>query len=214
MKNLFSVIQGSHSQTLKFFNDISRQKSQISMIIPNVTKRKKHRTTCCTWSPHTSYNHSWVFFRKSVQSSYLIWWIIIIISIFRLGCCLCPIQLGLAAPGYAEHWLSHSDHVFRGLPFPLGPGSRRSVTDLIQDVACCCTCPYHLSRPLRRTAAVISLMPSFWSSETEDVSRSRGLWCHKSSGSWCGIGPRHYSDVIMSAMAFQITSLTSVYSTV
>ena len=63
---------------------------------------------------------------------------------------------------------THSDHVFLGLPFPLGPGSGRSVTDLMRDMARC-TCPYHLSRPLQRTA-VISLMPSFWSSETEDVS--------------------------------------------
>ena len=42
------------------------------------------------------------------------------------------------------------------------------MTDFIQDVARC-TWPYHLSRPLRRTA-VISLIPSFWSSEAEVVS--------------------------------------------
>ena len=67
--------QGSHRQASKNFNDISRQKSQISMIILNVANRKT-RTTCYAWSPHTSYDHYWVFLRKSGKSSYLIWWII------------------------------------------------------------------------------------------------------------------------------------------
>ena len=48
---------------------------------------------------------------------------------------------------------THSDHVFLGLPFPLGPGSRRSETDLIQDMARC-TCSYHLSHPLGRTPEI------------------------------------------------------------
>ena len=107
---------------------------------------------------------------------------IIIISIFRLRCCPCHIQWGWTLalqaslscgskpvrPHSLISVLAHSDHVFLGLPVILGPGSRRSVTDLIQDLACC-TCPYHLSHLLRRTA-VISLLPNFWSSETEDVS--------------------------------------------
>ena len=56
-----------------FFNDASRQKSQISMMILNVTKRKKHRTTCHAWSPHTSYDHHWVFcfFQKICKVSLL-----------------------------------------------------------------------------------------------------------------------------------------------
>ena len=54
-----------------FFNDISRQKYQISMTIIHVTKQKKHRTTCYTWSPHTSYDHYGVLIRKSVKSSYI-----------------------------------------------------------------------------------------------------------------------------------------------
>ena len=112
-----------------------------------------------------------------------------IISIFRLGCCPCPIQWGWqhqAMPNSGSpsisvlcvnpqsghnHWYQSwhiLDRAFLGLPFPLGPGSRRSETDLILDVARC-TCRYHLSCPLWRTA-VISLMPSFWSSGTDDVS--------------------------------------------
>ena len=56
-----------------FFNDIWRQKSQISMTILNVTKWKKHWTTCSAWSSHTSYDHYWVFLRKSAKSSFSIW---------------------------------------------------------------------------------------------------------------------------------------------
>ena len=114
--------------------------------------------------------------------------IIIITSIFRLGCCLCPIQCGWQhqamsttsflwvsvlrvsasqatcpdiSPDTCRPCLSRSS-------FPSRPGSGKSVTDLIQGVARC-TCPYHLSRPLRCTA-VISLMPNFLSSEAEGVS--------------------------------------------
>ena len=37
---------------------------------------EKQGTTCYTWSLHTSYDHYWVFLRKSVKSYYFIWWII------------------------------------------------------------------------------------------------------------------------------------------
>ena len=47
-----------------FFNDISRQKSQISTIILKCYKTEKHRTTCYTWSPHTSYDHLLGVFKK------------------------------------------------------------------------------------------------------------------------------------------------------
>ena len=33
-------------------------------------KTEKHRTTCYTWSLHTSYDYHWVFLRKSGKSSY------------------------------------------------------------------------------------------------------------------------------------------------
>ena len=109
------------------------------------------------------------------------------ISIFRLGWChvlsngvgstrlrrTLALQASLsfgsapARPHTLISGLTHSDHVFLCLPFHLGLGSGRSARDLIQDVALY-ACPYHL-RPLRRTA-VIPVMPSFWSSETEDVS--------------------------------------------
>ena len=39
-------------------------------------KMEKHRTTCCTWSPHTSYDNYLIFLRKSVKSCYFIWWVI------------------------------------------------------------------------------------------------------------------------------------------
>ena len=110
--------------------------------------------------------------------------------ILRLGCCPCPIQWGSvgstrlcqtpalraalscgsrpARPHLLASAFIFSLHVFLCLPRVLGPGSGKSVTDLIQDVACC-TCPYHLSHPLRRTV-VTPLMPSFWSSEADGVS--------------------------------------------
>ena len=73
---------------------------------------------------------------------------------------------------------THSDHVFRGLPFFLVPRYRgvkisshtwnlKNLLVLIQDVAHC-TWPYHLSCRQLRTD-VISLMPSFCSSESECV---------------------------------------------
>ena len=76
--------------------------------------------------------------------------------------------------------------VFLGLPHPIVLGISKSVTDLIEEVAPC-TCPYHLSCRLRRTA-VMSTMPSFWSSEAEGVSSQSlvsqiqrimvvSLWC-------------------------------------
>ena len=69
---------------------------------------------------------------------------------------------------------THSDHVFLGLPRPLVSGIGRSVTDSMQDVAHC-TCPFHLSCRLWRTA-IIFLMPCFCSSEAEGVSsRSLGI---------------------------------------
>ena len=36
-------------------------------------KMEKHRTTCYTWSPHTSDGHYCMFLRKSAKLSYLIW---------------------------------------------------------------------------------------------------------------------------------------------
>ena len=63
---------------------------------------------------------------------------------------------------------THSDHVFRGIPFFLVPGIRKFVIDLIQNMARC-TWPFHLSRR-QRGADVISLMPSFCSSEPEGIS--------------------------------------------
>ena len=66
---------------------------------------------------------------------------------------------------------THSDHVFLGLHRPLVSAIAMFETNLIQDVTRC-SCPYHLSRRLRRTG-VTSSMPSFWSSEAEgDSSRS------------------------------------------
>ena len=114
--------------------------------------------------------------------------IIMIISMFRLGCCPCPIKWGwqhqrkpnIGSPSISVLWVNRSQATITDISldtfrprlsrpsFTLGPGSGRSVTNLIQDVARG-TCPYHLSCPLWRTA-VISLMPSFWSSDTEDVS--------------------------------------------
>ena len=72
---------------------------------------------------------------------------------------------GLAAPGYVEYQFPR---VFLGLLRPIVFRIAWSVTDLTQDRVRC-TCPYHLSYRLRRTA-VISAMPSFWSSEAEGVS--------------------------------------------
>ena len=59
-----------------FFNDVSRQKSQISMIILNVTKWK-NTGPHVTHGPLTllSHGHYMAFLRKYVKSSYLIWWI-------------------------------------------------------------------------------------------------------------------------------------------
>ena len=54
---------------------------------------------------------------------------------------------------------THSYHIFLDVSLPLVPGIRRSVTGVIQDEANC-TCPYHLSRRLQRTA-VISAMPIY-----------------------------------------------------
>ena len=63
---------------------------------------------------------------------------------------------------------THSDHVLRGLPFFLVPGSWKFVICLIQDVAHC-TWPYHLSHWQWRTD-VMSSMPSFSSSEAKGAS--------------------------------------------
>ena len=73
-----------------------------------------------------------------------------------------------ARPNSLISVLTHSDQVFLGLPFPVQPVSIKFVTDLIWDLAHC-TCPHHLSRPLRRTA-IIPIMPSFLSSEDDGVS--------------------------------------------
>ena len=107
-----------------------------------------------------------------------IWWSIHpSISFFRLGCCPCPILWvgstrlyrtpvlhaslscgSLAArPQILTSVFTLSDHVFLGLPHPLVLGIGRFVTDLIQDVARC-TCPYHLSLRLRRTAVISSML--------------------------------------------------------
>ena len=123
-----------------------------------------------------------------ILSCHFILFPMFIILIFRLGFCPCPVQWGwqhqamlnTGSPSISVLWVNSSPAtitdisldtfrpVFLGLPFPLGLGNGRSVTDFRQDVAHC-TCPYHLSRPLQRNA-VISLLPSFWSSQTEDVS--------------------------------------------
>ena len=96
--------------------------------------------------------------------------------------------MGLAAPGYVGHRFSmylscastpamphvltsvftHSDHVFRGLPFFLVPGIWKFVINLRQDVARC-TGPCHLSRRQRRTDVMFSTS-SFCSSEADGVS--------------------------------------------
>jgi len=57
-------------------------------------------------------------------------------------------------------FLTHADHVFRGLPRFLVPGTPNRVMELMHEVAHC-TCPYHLRRRVRRTA-VISSISSFW----------------------------------------------------
>ena len=74
---------------------------------------------------------------------------------------------------------SSNGDIFRGLPFPLGPGSGKFVTDMIQDVAYC-TCPYHLSQsshlntlPLPKSTVISQLFhddvikwrhfPRYWS---------------------------------------------------
>ena len=67
---------------------------------------------------------------------------------------------------------THSDHVFLGLPCFLVQWIGKFVIDFIRDVARC-TWPYHLHRRQQRID-VISLMPSFYSSEAEGVS-SRSL---------------------------------------
>ena len=181
------VNQGSYRQALKIFNDFQWYfKTKIPNCHDNSEcyKMKKHRTILHMVSSHMLWPVLGVF--KKICNVFLLYSMKnhhnhhIIISIFTLGCCPCPIQWGwqyqampntgspsisalLVNPGQATITvtvLTHLDHVFLDLPFPLGPGSGRSVTDLIQDVAHC-TSTHHISRPLRKTA-VISLMPSFW----------------------------------------------------
>ena len=108
--------------------------------------------------------------------------------IFRLGCCPCPIQWGWqhqAMPNTSSLsisvlWVNPSQatitdislDIFRPClsrpSFTSGAGKRK-VCDIYDTGGGTLTWPYHLSRPLRRTA-VISLMPNFRSRETEDVS--------------------------------------------
>ena len=78
---------------------------------------------------------------------------------------------------------TQSNHVFQILPHPLMVGIRKPMTDLIQDVARC-ICPYHLN-PRLWTNAVMSSMPI--SVVVELRGFCLGLWCHKSSGSCCGL---------------------------
>ena len=107
---------------------------------------------------------------------------------FRLRCCPCRILWGWqqqlcrtpdlhaslsggsmsAGPHPSTSVITHSDHVFRGIPSFLVPGIGKFVIKWIQDMARC-TWPYHLSRRHRR-ADVISLMTSFCSSEAGGIS--------------------------------------------
>ena len=79
--HLFCTTSGFPQTSLEkfqwFFNDASRQKSQISMIILNVTKRQNtgpHVTHDLLTHPMTTIGC--FFFRKYVKSPYSIWWLI------------------------------------------------------------------------------------------------------------------------------------------
>ena len=73
----------------------------------------------------------------------------------------------LARPHLSTYGVTHSDNVLRGLPFFLLPGSGNFVKYLIDGMDRF-TLPYHLSHRQQRTN-VMSLMPSFSSSEAEGV---------------------------------------------
>ena len=61
-----------------------------------------------------------------------------------------------ARPQILTSFITHSNHVFRTSSL-FSAGNRKSCDIFIQDVAHC-TCPYHLSRWLRRTAAISSMI--------------------------------------------------------
>ena len=117
---------------------------------------------------------------------------------FRLRCFPCPILLGCVEHQLAIHLclvrqhqlghtsdFTHSDHVVRGLPFFLEPGSGPIVINLIQTEARC-TWPCPLSYRQQRTD-VMSYMPNSFSSEAVGVSSLMPrLWCQRSNGSWHG----------------------------
>ena len=89
---------------------------------------------------------------------------------------------------------THSEHIFRGLPFFSVPGIWKFVIDLIQDMARC-TWPYH--RRQQRTD-VMSLVSSFCISEVEGASslslmpqiqQIMAWWLQQSCRSSGGFGP-------------------------
>ena len=79
-----------------------------------------------------------------------------------------------ARPHLMTSVFTHSNHVFRDLPFFLVPGIWKFVIDFIQDVARR-KWPYHQSRRQQRTN-LMSSMPSFSSSAT--TIKSRDLLVH------------------------------------
>ena len=81
----------------------------------------------------------------------------------------------------------HSGNIFLCCLCPLVPGIMKSATDLIQNMTRCTWSDYQAPWNCDGLNAKIFTMPRF---QSGDVVKPRVfrliLWCHSSSGSWCG----------------------------